>query len=413
VVQEEKFLVFKTFFTKLFMLNRRLLRIKVMQFIYAYKQAQHSDYQLSLDLIQNTFSPDLNSMQAPDHKRLEGNKQMASLLFEENAHTHKAVNDDEATTEVNKAATDAINFYFTQLTKDRAYLGKQMVADVEGIFDRYLWLLLLIVELADYAQREEEERMQRILKPLPAASRELKFFRNQAVDLLRLSTELEKEAVRRGISWKSEADREFVRKIYREVIKADATYQAYQQLSSTEFEEDRKIVQHIVKSILFKHDLASSFFGEIDINWSENADILKGMVTRTVKSLEEGNPQSVQLLELSPNWEDDKEFMKDLFKHTLDNDDQYEQLISGKAKNWDIERLAMLDRIILKMAIAEMLHFPSIPVKVTINEYIELSKEYSTPKSKQFVNGILDATVAELTANNLLKKSGRGLIDNK
>jgi N utilization substance protein B len=105
--------------------------------------------------------------------------------------------------------------------------------------------------------------------------------------------------------------------------------------------------------------------------------------------------------------------MKDLFKHTLDNDDQYEQLISGKAKNWDIERLAMLDRIILKMAIAEMLHFPSIPVKVTINEYIELSKEYSTPKSKQFVNGILDATVAELTANNLLKKSGRGLIDNK
>jgi N utilization substance protein B len=137
------------------------------------------------------------------------------------------------------------------------------------------------------------------------------------------------------------------------------------------------------------------------------------MLTKTVKSLEEGNPQSVQLLELSPNWEDDKEFMKDLFKYTLDNDEEYEQLISGKAKNWDIERLAMLDRIILKMAIAEMLHFPSIPVKVTINEFIELSKEYSTPKSKQFVNGILDATVAELTSKGILKKSGRGLIDNK
>jgi N utilization substance protein B len=384
-----------------------------MQTIYAYKQAEQSDYQLSLDLIQTTFAPDLNSMQAQDHRRLEGNKKMASLLFEENFQTNKVINDEEATAEVNKAATEAISFYYTQLSKDRTYLGKLMVADVERIYDRYLWLLMLQVELSEYVQREEEERKQRLLKPQPAASRELKLLHNQAVDLLRRSADLEKEVVRRGIGWGSDADREFIRKIYRDVIKADATYQVYQQLATADFEEDKKILLHIIKNILFKHDLATSYFGEIDINWSENAEILRGMLTKTVKSLEKDNPQSVQLLELSPNWEDDKEFMIELFQYTLDNDEQYEQLISGKAKNWDIERLAMLDRIILKMAIAEMLHFPSIPVKVTINEYIELSKEYSTPKSKQFVNGILDATVAELTTQGLLKKSGRGLIDNK
>jgi N utilization substance protein B len=382
-----------------------------MQAIYAYKQAQQSDYLLSLDLIQNTFTVDLNSMQAPDHRRLEGNIKMASLLFQENFHSQHAVNDEDAPVEVNKAVTDAISYYYTQLNKDRSFLSKLMVADVEKIYDRYLWLLLLIAALSDYVQQEEEERKQRILKPQPASPRELKFHHNKVADMLRKSSDLEKEAVRQGVGWGG--DRDFIKKIYKEVIRTDATYQAYQQLASADFEEDRKIVLYLIKSILFKHELAVSFFGEADINWSENSEILKSMLTKTVKSLEEGNPQSVQLLELSPNWEDDKEFMKDLFKYTLDNDEEYEQLISGKAKNWDIERLAMLDRIILKMAIAEMLHFPSIPVKVTINEFIELSKEYSTPKSKQFVNGILDATVAELTSKGILKKSGRGLIDNK
>jgi N utilization substance protein B len=382
-----------------------------MQAIYAYKQAEQSDYHLALDLIQSTFAPDLNSMQAPDYKRLEGNKKMAALLFEEHFHSQKAVNDEETTEEVNKATNEAINYYHTQLTKDRQFLGKQMVSEVERIYDTYLWLLILLVELSDYVEKQEEERMHRILKPHPASARELKFRENKVADLLRHNTTLEKEAVRRGIGWGT--DREFIKKIYREVISADATYQEYQQLAATDFEEDRKIILYVIKSILFKHELALSFFSETDISWAENADILKGMLTKTVKALEANNTNSLHLLELSPNWEDDKEFMKDLFKHTLDNDESYEQIISGKSKNWDIERLAMVDRIIIKMAIAEMLHFSSIPVKVTINEYIELSKEYSTPKSKQFVNGILDAAVAELTAKGLLKKSGRGLIDNK
>ena len=388
-----------------------MLRIKVMQTIYAYKQAEQSDYHLALDLIQSTFAPDLNSMQAPDYKRLEGNKKMAGLLFEEHFQRQQPVNDEDATEEVNKATTEAINYYHTQLTKDRQFLGKQMVSAVERIYDTYLWLLILLVELSDYVQQQEEERMQRILKPQPAAVRELKFRENKVTDLLRKNTTLEKEVVRRGIGWG--ADREFIKKIYKEVISTDTTYQQYQQLVTADFEEDKKIILYILKSILFKHELAVSFFSETDISWAENADILKGMLTKTVKALEVNNTDSLHLLELSPNWEDDKEFMKDLYKHTLDNDESYEQIISGKSKNWDIERLAMLDRIIIKMAIAEMLHFPSIPVKVTINEYIELSKEYSTPKSKQFVNGILDAAVAELTGKGLLKKSGRGLIDNK
>src|SRR5690606_29528490 len=118
----------------------------------------------------------------------------------------------------------------------------------------------------------------------------------------------------------------------------------------------------------------------------------------------------IKLLALSANWEEDKTFYEELYQKTVEKDSDLEKIASEKIKNWDIERLATLDRIILMMAISEMMHFPSIPVKVSINEYIELSKLYSTPKSKQFVNGILDKLAEDLIRKGLIRKSGRGLI---
>ena len=117
--------------------------------------------------------------------------------------------------------------------------------------------------------------------------------------------------------------------------------------------------------------------------------------------------------EIAINWEEDKEFFENIFNFTIANDVSNKALIAEKTKNWDIERLAFTDKVILSMALAEMMHFPSIPVKVTINEYIDISKTYSTPKSKQFVNGLLDVMAKELIDNGQIRKSGRGLLDNK
>jgi N utilization substance protein B len=231
------------------------------------------------------------------------------------------------------------------------------------------------------------------------------------IELLRNYQPLQKEVIRRGLSWSTQ--RNFIKELYKDVLKNDPVYQEYIQLPAAGFEEDKNIVNHIIKHIVFKHEIATAFLSEADLSWPENKDVLKSMLTKTIKAAEEGKSDSIQLLDLSPNWEDDKEFFANLYTYTLENDDAYEEIVSNKIKNWDVERVAALDKILLKMAIAEMFHFPSIPVKVSINEYIELSKVYSTPRSKQFVNGILDAIVAELTAKNLLKKSGRGLIDNK
>ena len=116
---------------------------------------------------------------------------------------------------------------------------------------------------------------------------------------------------------------------------------------------------------------------------------------------------------MSHNEDEDFEYFETLFSETMSREYELETIISKRAKNWDASRMAMTDLVILKMALAEMMTFPSIPIKVTINEYIEISKNYSTPRSKQFVNGILDVLANELSSEGIIKKSGRGLIDNK
>ncbi|MDQ0964933.1 transcription antitermination factor NusB [Flavobacterium sp. W4I14] len=118
-----------------------------------------------------------------------------------------------------------------------------------------------------------------------------------------------------------------------------------------------------------------------------------------------------KLTEISADWVEDSKFVQDLFVHTLQNDAKYQEMIADRTKNWESERIALMDTILMKMAICELLNFPSIPVKVTINEYLELSKDYSTPKSNSFINGILDKILGDLKKNNTIKKIGRGLIE--
>ena len=170
----------------------------------------------------------------------------------------------------------------------------------------------------------------------------------------------------------------------------------------------------MIKKLIFKSELIQSFMEEADLNWEEDRTIVKSVLLKTVKSIQpDQDPKNLEISGISYNWEEDNRFFKDLFKTTANSDKEFEKMISAKAKNWEIERIASLDKIILKMAISELINFPSIPVKVTINEYIEISKLYSTPKSRHFINGILDVLAKELKEQGVIKKSGRGLIDNK
>ncbi|WP_233219005.1 transcription antitermination factor NusB [Adhaeribacter arboris] len=217
--------------------------------------------------------------------------------------------------------------------------------------------------------------------------------------------------IRRNISWGSDTDQ--IRHWYKTVLKPNETFLAYLAQPEHTYEEDHELIKSIYKELIFKDETLQKYFEEQDMNWAENKPIVKSLVNKTIKSLEETSAEDLPLLDLSPNWEDDKVFFEDLYNQTIQEDATYEAFIVAQIKNWDVDRVALLDKIILKMALCEMHIFRSIPVKVTINEYIEISKIYSTPKSKQFINGVLDKISQELTEKGDIRKSGRGLIDNK
>ncbi len=378
-----------------------------MQALYALQQAQSSNQQLALDGIADLFQPDLNSMVPQDKHRLEGYRKLAGLLFEEAIKTGQPAEDEDAPGKVLKAANDGLLFYQIRGKKDRQHLAQMLIKQVNAIYDDYLRVLLLFVELGHAARVDRERRYRDVDEaPFPFES---DLNDNAIVKALAAHQPLQNEAVRHGISWAD--DQSFVRKVLREVLKADDTYRVYCSQVSHTADEDQALAQYVLRTLIFKHDVIRGYLAEIDLSWTENSEVVRGLAIRTLKSGQ--TPAGLTLEPLTDDWEEDELFLNTLFEKSLENDADYEQLLSDQLQNWDVERVAVLDKIVLKLAVCELLNFPNIPVKVTINEYIELAKAYSTPKSGKFVNGILDNLSEKLQASGRLRKSGRGLLDNK
>jgi len=389
------------------MINRRLLRIKVMQAVYALRQAELSNQQIALDAIEETFQPDLNSMQPQDKRQLEGYRKLASVLFDEAVKSDTPAEDEGTPSKVIKAANDGLVYYRSRGKKDRNHLAQMMIDKVKGIYDDYLRVLLLMVELGHVSQVDKERQYRDVDEsPFPFEST---LYNNSVIKALAEHKPLTNEAVRHNINWTN--DLPFVRKALKEVLKADETYRAYCEKLTHTLDEDQALVQYLLRTLLFKHETISDFLAEIDLSWAENSEVVRGMAIKTLKSVQ--SMDGLKLEPLTDDWEEDERFLNTLFNNALNNDVEYEQLLADQLQNWDVERVAMIDRIILKLAVCELMSFPGIPVKVTINEYIELAKAYSTPKSGKFVNGILDNLSIKLNKEGKLRKSGRGLLDNK
>jgi N utilization substance protein B len=378
-----------------------------MQALYALRQAEFSNQQLAHDGIADLFLPDLNSMLPQDKRQLEGNRQLATLLFDEAIKTNQPARDDDAPSAVLKAANDGLVFYRIRTQKDRQHLAQLMIRQVNGIYDDYLRVMTLLVALGQAARTDRDRRYRDVDEaPFPFES---DFSENSIVQALAAHQPLQDEAVRHSISWSD--DMAFVRKALKEVFKNDETYRAYCAQRTHTPDEDQALIQYVLRTLIFKHEIIRDHLAEIDLSWAENSEVVRGLAIRTLKSAQ--SITGLQLEQLTDDWEEDELFLTTLYQQSLQNDDDYEQLLAEQLQNWDVERVAILDRIILKLAVCELLSFPNIPVKVTINEYIELAKAYSTPKSGKFVNGILDNLSEKLMASGRLRKSGRGLLDNK
>ncbi|MCU0339542.1 MAG: transcription antitermination factor NusB [Spirosomaceae bacterium] len=389
------------------MLSRRHLRIKVLQALYALDAARQADYELALDFITDAFKPDLNSMTPQDPVRLEGMRKLSSLLLEENYRKGEIPHDDTLPTEAIVTAKNALKYFQDLYKKDHQRAAKQITPEVEAIYGSYLLMLQIFVELSDFSKTERERQYDDPDMPFPRVSG---FDTNTVVKALRESTDLQNEWIRRGVSWSNETNN-LVRKLFRETFRTDETYRAYASRKNHSAAEDLDLVMYALKEVILKHDEIIAFFELKDLYWSENGTLARKMAYKTLKSAIE--PSGVVLSPLTDDWEEDRFFMEELFAQTVARNDELEQIVAEPLKNWDPSRLAAMDYLLIKMGVAEMMSFPAIPVKVTINEALELAKEYSTPKSAKFVNGILDSLSRSLTQSGKIRKSGRGLLDNK
>ncbi|MFT3739140.1 MAG: transcription antitermination factor NusB [Breznakibacter sp.] len=208
-----------------------------------------------------------------------------------------------------------------------------------------------------------------------------------------------------GISWGNYP--ELVKKLLG-IVRESQVYKDYMTTESTDFETDKKFIVKLVEKILAPLDMLYVHFEEQSIYWNDEAEFIVSMAIKTVKELKDENGENQGLL---PEFKDeeDRDFVKTLFRKSILNETEYRALIEQHTKNWDVERVAFLDIVLMQIALAEINEFVNIPVKVTLNEYIELAKHYSTSKSGVFINGILDKAVESLKGGNKIIKMDRGL----
>lgn len=381
-----------------------------MQSLFAYYQCREANFNLGLSEIEETFSPNLNSMEAQDKDLLKANRKQAKSLLANQIQNIPLPENFTPSIEAEKASKLALKGFLDNSKKDKERLKNAMLLDAESLNDYFLWSISLLIAWSDLSKMEADKKTK--ISPERLQTGDYNLSKNRVIDYFRKASKFQVAALKRNIDWTSDEDN--VKQWYKDNVKRDEQFAEYRRTANPDFEADKEIVEHLIKQILFKENVVLSFFEEQDIRWIENKAIIRSLVSRTVRDLDEDDdPKSFTLPDFSNNWDEDKEFFENIFDWSIDHDKEYSEIIAAKSKNWEIDRLAVTDQIILKMAISEMLNFGSIPVKVTINEYIELSKNYSTPKSKQFVNGILDVVSNEFKKEGRLKKTGRGLLDNK
>jgi len=366
-----------------------------MQSLFAFEQCKEANNTLAQDSIDERFTADLNSMEVQDKIKLKKSKNEANALYLQKFESPTANGSED--TAVNIAVEEALELYKSYCKKDFNFFKKNLVAEVEKINHWYHAVLGLLLSFDEVVKSDKKNEY-------------ANYSNNRFVETLRNDASLQSLLLKTNARW--ENDRSLVQGWFREVIKPDKIFTEYCKSTSVDEEAQSTIIKHLTRKLILGETVINDYFSERSIRWTEDHDIVKSLVGKTIKSLdfEKG---TVQIQKLSMDWEDDLVFMNTLFEKTTQIETDSRALIAKNTKNWEVDRLPLTDRIIIEMAITELINFPAIPVKVSINEYIELTKRYSTPKSANFVNGILDVIAKELVAVGKVKKSGRGLIDNK
>ncbi len=283
---------------------------------------------------------------------------------------------------------------------------KRMLEGIEKTYELYLFMLSFPVELKNYIQSElgiEEAKFipsKEIIISLQNLSN------NKVINCIEENAAFRNALIKVPCKWSNAND--FLKKILGEILKNQAIID-YSSKVDHSFQEDKSVLTTILELVSSDSDLFESYIEDLFSNWEDDQVLILTTLQKTLHSIK--NASSNFLVPMHIDEEEDIKFLNAIFDYTLQNQEELTELISLKTQNWDQDRIAMVDMVLMTMALSEILYFPFIPVKVTINEYLELAKLYSTPSSHGFINGILDKIQIDLRKENRIQKMGRGLVD--
>ena len=285
--------------------------------------------------------------------------------------------------------------------------GKFLVKSIRDIYNLYLTMLSLLIEIRSMAEHQLTISQKKYLATKEEKNPNRKFVNNKVLKMLSDNVLLKDEIKKKSdTNWN--LNDEYIKIIYDRIIESEL-YKNYMLNPNVSFGEDRAFLTDIFKECIATDDKLYDYIEDHKLTWVDDFPLVN---TSILKTLKKSYPKAANHHFLIGLYKDkeDQIFSRELFRQTVACNEELQNEIKGKTPNWDIDRIASIDAILLKMAICEFLKFPTIPVKVTINEYLEIAKEYSTPKSSIFINGVLDKLVKDYTLKKKLNKRGRGLI---
>lgn len=289
----------------------------------------------------------------------------------------------------------------TDIVKEEKFLRYS----IKRLFDLYVLNLQLLVEIQELAKQKIEISKKKFLATKEDLQPNTKFVNNLVVKKIAESQSLQQYLVDNKLeNWKQ--DDEYVKLVFEQLQKSDL-YRFYMKNAESLYSDDKNFIVDSFKEVIAQNEKLSDYFEDTTISWVDDIPFVNTWVVRSLQKLSAS--KVFQLGKLYKD-EDDEKFVSELFRKTILKEKDFEKDIISKTPNWESDRIADLDMILIKMAICEFIHFPSIPVRVTINEYIEIAKDYSTSKSSYFINGVLDRISKDFQASKRIVKSGRGLL---
>ena len=285
------------------------------------------------------------------------------------------------------------------------WLRKNLYKSIYQSFELYLFNILVLIEVADYSRLDMEMRKSKYLPTEEDKMASPKLAQSSIVSFIKNNEQFNKLVKKYKLP--HYLDQELIKKLFQKTFATDE-YKQYLLETNTNIKQDKKILEYIYNEIMLPDEDFLALLEEIFPTWLDDFDVIIFSINATLEDIQK-NKGFIKLDEFVEKLNDAENFAQEILDKTLSHSEQHTDLIAPKLKNWEVERIAVMDMILMKMALTEILDFPTIPLKVTMNEYIDISKKYSTPKSKEFINGVLDKLMKELKEEGKIYKSGRGL----